>query len=472
MTAIELRRSNDPHLPSYLSESAKSASFHNNIHRNKQHDNSSSTVQDPRMLTYWLDPLSLVRKLIDLVKEKWNGDLDEENCSSTSKRMKQTILSYSPSANASRRNSHSVTRYEKVAIIGSGSFGKVFLCQDRQTRELVAIKTIEKSHIRQMGQIKRTLTERQVLSLKHPFLVRLYRAFQSTEHLYFVLEYCPGGDFFTLLDKRGRLSEASSAFYGASLVLVLQYLHQHGIIYRDLKPENVMLDQRGFIRLVDFGLIKQFLTDDHDQEKKSCHRTFSICGSSDYLAPEILDEVGYTYAVDYYSLGCVIYELLTGYPPFYSDSSRESRNHVPSRHSKRYTALNYPDDLSPEAQDLVQGLLCVNPSQRLGCGPRGPVEIIEHPFFQSVNWYKLGNCQLEAPCVPKLNSAVDLSNFALEFTSVPTHGLIQTSDATDPTLSTDEFKGFDWYRGSDTTQASMSNPHDHPDTIVDVSQLI
>lgn len=197
-----------------------------------------------------------------------------------------------------------------LKVIGKGSYGTVMLSKKKDTGEVLAIKMLKKSYLKKRKQEDHTKTERYVLEeIKHPFIVQLKYAFQNKEKLYFGLEYCPGGELFYHLQKVGEFDEDVTRFYAAQLVLILGYLHEHDIIYRDMKPENVLLCDDGYIKLADFGLSKSEIVGDKDAK--------SFCGTPEYLAPEILKKKGYGKSIDWWMLGSIIYELLAGLPPFY-----------------------------------------------------------------------------------------------------------------------------------------------------------
>lgn len=194
----------------------------------------------------------------------------------------------------------------------TGSFGKVYLVRDKASSMLYAMKVLKKDYIIRKNQVEHTKTERSVLGYaRHPFIVGLNMAFQTADKLFFVLDYCGGGELFFHLGKVGRFPEERSKFYAAQIVLALEYVHKLGVIYRDLKPENVLLDQNGNVRLTDFGLSKEGVSD---------HSTGanSFCGTPEYIAPEVLLRQGHGRAVDWWSLGALLYEMITGLPPFYS----------------------------------------------------------------------------------------------------------------------------------------------------------
>jgi serine/threonine protein kinase len=210
------------------------------------------------------------------------------------------------------RRTINLDAFHIIKVIGKGSFGKVYLVRHKTTRVLYAMKVLKKEYLIKKNQVEHTKTERSVLSyVHHPYIVGLKMAFQTTDRLFFILDYCSGGELFFHLGKVGRFPEDRARFYAAEIVLALEYVHRKGIIYRDLKPENVLLDSDGNIRLTDFGLSKEGVSD-HSSGANS------FCGTPEYIAPEVLLRAGHGRAVDWWSLGALLYEMISGLPPFYS----------------------------------------------------------------------------------------------------------------------------------------------------------
>lgn len=272
---------------------------------------------------------------------------------------------------------------------------------------MYALKVLRKDNIIKRNQIEHTKTERSVLGyVKHPFIVGLNMAFQSKDKLYFVLDYCAGGELFFHLGKLGRFAQDRARFYAAEIVLAISYVHSLDIVYRDLKPENVLLDHLGHIRLTDFGLSKEGIS-------SSSSGANSFCGTPEYLAPEILNRQGHGRAVDWWSLGALLYEMLTGLPPFYCQDREKLF------HKIRHSELPYPSTVKPEAKELLMGLLTKDPNRRLGSGPGDAEDIKVKSFFASIDWEKLFNHQIEPPWVPEIQSKSDTSQFDKEFTNMP-----------------------------------------------------
>jgi len=294
-----------------------------------------------------------------------------------------------------------------VICILSSRTGKVFLVKEIKTSQMFALKVLKKDNIIKRNQVEHTKTERSVLGyVKHPFIVGMNMAFQSRDKLYFVLDYCAGGELFFHLGKLGKFPEPRSRFYSAEIILAISYVHSLDIIYRDLKPENVLLDGSGHIRLTDFGLSKEGIS-------SSSSGANSFCGTPEYLAPEILNRQGHGRGVDWWSLGALLYEMLTGLPPFYCQDRERLFEKI------RKSELHYPASLSSTSKHLLRGLLTKDPTRRLGSGPKDAEEIKPHPFFASIDWDRLQKGQIAPPWTPTITGSQDTSQFDAEFTSMP-----------------------------------------------------
>jgi len=276
-----------------------------------------------------------------------------------------------------------------LRVLGKGSFGKVVLVQKRQGKErggLFAMKILRKSHLVKRRQIERTRTERKVLSVvNHPFIMKLHYAFQSDDKLYLVLDYCPGGELFFHLSRFRRFPERVARFYAAELLLAIGHLHKRGIIYRDLKPENVLLDAEGNVKLGDFGLAKAGI-------KHPCEGAMSMCGTPEYMAPEVLAQAGHGFCVDYWGLGMLLYEMMTGLPPWYTTDRAKLFRRLKS------APLDVPSYFSEQAANCVSVLLERNPRRRLGV--TGIRTAMEHEFFRNISWKSLYARKVEPPIRP------------------------------------------------------------------------
>ncbi|KAI9197352.1 kinase-like domain-containing protein [Polychytrium aggregatum] len=279
--------------------------------------------------------------------------------------------------------------------LGTGSFGRVHLVRLKATGKFYAMKVLKKTEIVKMKQVEHTVNEKSILEqLDFPFLVSLLGTFQDCANLYFVLEYVQGGELFTYLRRCGRFPNLVARFYGAEVISAFEYLHERDIIYRDLKPENLLIDAQGHIKITDFGFAK--VVPDV---------TWTLCGTPDYLAPEIIQSKGYGRAVDWWALGVLIYEMLAGHPPFYDED-----------HFKLYEKIlackpKFPAHFDPNAKDLVKRLLTSDLTKRYGNLKGGSGDIKKHKWFSGLDWQKLRTLQIPAPYVPPSRGEGDTSNF-------------------------------------------------------------
>ncbi|CDW75713.1 rps6 protein kinase [Stylonychia lemnae] len=295
--------------------------------------------------------------------------------------------------------------FNLIQVIGTGSYGKVLLVKKKQNGKLYAMKVLKKKQLRKQRQVKNTWTERMILEkINHPFIVKMNFAFQNEKKLFLVLDYCPGGELFFYISQIGRFKEQSAKFYAANILLALECLHQNDIIYRDLKPENILIDRDGFAKLTDFGLSKDNFYSDS--------QTNSFCGTAEYLAPEVLNKKGYNFACDWWSFGCVVYEMLSAIPPFYSKKRSEIYDKI------RFKNPNFYHYHSKDAMDLISRLLEKDPSKRLG-SIGGAQEIKEHEFFSGIDWDKMMMKQVQTPYKPLLDRNDDTKHFDQEICNIP-----------------------------------------------------
>lgn len=297
------------------------------------------------------------------------------------------------------------SHFELLKVLGQGSFGKVFLVRKitgTDSGTLYAMKVLKKATLKVRDRV-RTKMERNILvEVNHPFIVKMHYAFQTEGKLYLILDFLRGGDLFTRLSKEVMFTEEDVKFYLAELALALDHLHSLGIIYRDLKPENILLDAKGHLKLTDFGLSKESL----DNSK-----TYSFCGTVEYMAPEVVNRKGHTTAADWWSFGVLMYELLTGSLPFQASHRKETMEMILK------AKLGMPQFLSPQAQSLLRALFKRNPMNRLGAGQNGVEDIKNHAFFASINWEKLFKRESEPPFKPAVIGADSTFYFDREFTS-------------------------------------------------------
>ncbi|KAL0276155.1 UNVERIFIED_CONTAM: hypothetical protein PYX00_003784 [Menopon gallinae] len=299
------------------------------------------------------------------------------------------------------------SQFELLKVLGQGSFGKVFLVRKvvgKDKGTLYAMKVLKKATLKVRDR-ERTKMERDILvDVRHPFIVRLHYAFQTDGKLYLILDFLRGGDLFTRLSKEVMFTEEDVKFYLAELALALDHIHSLGIIYRDLKPENILLDADGHISLTDFGLSKQPLEEGNQ-------KAFSFCGTVEYMAPEVVNRKGHSFAADWWSFGVLMFEMLTGSLPFQGSNRKETMTMILK------AKLGMPQFLSQEAQALLRVLFKRNPANRLGAGPDGVNEIKNHPFFATIDWEKLYRKEIQPPFKPAVARADDAFYFDSEFTS-------------------------------------------------------
>lgn len=291
--------------------------------------------------------------------------------------------------------------FELLKVVGKGSFGKVMQVKKRDTQRVYALKTIRKQHIISRSEVNHTLAERTVLAqINNPFIVPLKFSFQSPEKLYLVLAFVNGGELFHHLQREGKFDTNRARFYTAELLCALECLHGFNVIYRDLKPENILLDYTGHIALCDFGLCKLNMKEDD--------RTNTFCGTPEYLAPELLLGQGYTKTVDWWTLGVLLYEMLTGLPPFYDENTNEMYRKILQE------PLQFPGDIDKDARALLVRLLDRDPAKRLGAN--GAAEIKSHRFFETIDWRRLLQKKIQPTFRPNVLNAMDTKNFDPEFT--------------------------------------------------------
>jgi len=250
------------------------------------------------------------------------------------------------------------------------------------------------------NQVEHTKTERNVLkAVEHPFIVRIFHAFQTPKRLHFVLEFCAGGELFFHLSRSGRFIEPTAKFYAGELLLAIEYLHSLDIIYRDLKSENVLLDAQGHVKLTDFGLSKEGIADNISAT--------TLCGTPEYLAPEMLSQSGHGKSVDWYSFGALIYEMLSGLPPFYTQDRKQLFDRI------RNAQLTFPTYMSSNARRICTELMRRDPNDRLGAVADAD-DVKQHKFWGSTDWQKLYNKEVPPPFVPQLRSPCDTRYFDKE----------------------------------------------------------
>lgn len=368
-----------------------------------------------------------------LEKKLADADVSEEDQNNLLKFLEKKETEYM----RLQRHKMGVDDFDLLTIIGKGAFGEVRVCREKTTGQVYAMKKLKKSEMLRRGQVEHVRAERNLLAeVDSNCIVKLYCSFQDDEFLYLIMEYLPGGDMMTLLMRKDTLTEDEARFYVGEIVLAIESIHKHNYIHRDIKPDNLLLDKFGHLRLSDFGLCKPLdcstlQEQDFDvgsvrngagqsDERNATPRTqqeqlqhwqknrrmlaYSTVGTPDYIAPEVLLKKGYGMECDWWSLGAIMYEMLVGYPPFYSDDPMSTCRKIVNWR----THLKFPDEakLSPLAKDLISRLLC-NVNQRLGTN--GADEIKVHPWFEGTEWDRL--YQMEAAFVPEVKDELDTQNF-------------------------------------------------------------
>uniref|UniRef100_A0A8D2ZLT3 protein kinase C n=1 Tax=Scophthalmus maximus TaxID=52904 RepID=A0A8D2ZLT3_SCOMX len=323
--------------------------------------------------------------------------------------------------------------FKLMAVLGRGHFGKVLLSEYKRTCCLYAIKALKKGDIVARDEVESLMCEKRIFEAvngsHHPFLVNLFACFQTPEHVCFVMEYSAGGDLMMHIHA-DVFSEPRAVFYSACVVLGLQFLHDHKIVYRDLKLDNLLLDTEGFVKIADFGLCKEGMG--------FGDRTSTFCGTPEFLAPEVLTDTSYTRAVDWWGLGVLVYEMLVGESPFPGDDEEEVFDSIVN------DEVRYPRFLSTEAIGIMRRLLRRNPERRLGSGEKDAEDVKKQPFFRGMDWEALLQRKVPPPFVPSIGGKEDVSNFDAEFTAEPPALTPPRERRTLSRTEQDYFKDFDY----------------------------
>uniref|UniRef100_A0AAQ4NSW2 protein kinase C n=1 Tax=Gasterosteus aculeatus aculeatus TaxID=481459 RepID=A0AAQ4NSW2_GASAC len=310
------------------------------------------------------------------------------------------------SAGKQRKGPLSLQDFRLIAVLGRGHFGKVLLSEYKKTGTMYAIKALKKGDIVARDEVESLMCEKRIFEVvnmsHHPFLVNLFACFQTPQHVCFVMEYTAGGDLMMHIHT-DVFTEPRAVFYAACVVLGLQFLHDHKIVYRDLKLDNLLLDTDGYVKIADFGLCKEGMG--------FGDRTSTFCGTPEFLAPEVLTDTSYTRAVDWWGLGVLIYEMLVGESPFPGDDEEEVFDSIVN------DEVRYPRFLSTEAIGIMRRLLRRNPERRLGSGEKDAEEVKKQPFFRHVDWEALLQKKVPPPFIPSIVGKEDVSNFDEEFTA-------------------------------------------------------
>ncbi|XP_035225473.1 cAMP-dependent protein kinase catalytic subunit 3-like isoform X2 [Stegodyphus dumicola] len=285
--------------------------------------------------------------------------------------------------------------FEMLKTIGTGTFGRVVLCRRKKDGRYYAMKILEIADVIRLKQVDHVKNEKALLvQVQHPFIIELLWTHHDSNCLYMLFEYVCGGELFTYLRNAGRFSSSTAQLYAAEIVLALEYLHKLSIVYRDLKPENLLLDRDGHLKITDFGFAKKL----HD-------KTWTLCGTPEYLAPEIIQSKGHNKAVDWWALGILIYEMLAGFPPFFDDN--------PFAIYEKILAgkIDWPKHIDPVAKDLIKKLLVPDRAKRLGNMKHGADDVKRHRWFKNISWEDVYYKKVQTPLVPKVSHPGDTRYF-------------------------------------------------------------
>uniref|UniRef100_A0A669B5F6 Protein kinase C n=1 Tax=Oreochromis niloticus TaxID=8128 RepID=A0A669B5F6_ORENI len=368
--------------------------------------------------------------------------LDQQGPQHSSSSSSSTTSS-SSSSSAARQNGESQRRSLKdfnfIKVLGKGSFGKVMLAELKGTEDVYAVKVLKKDVILQDDDVDCTMTEKRILALarRHPYLTQLYCCFQTRDRLFFVMEYVNGGDLMFQIQRSRKFDEPRSRFYAAEVTSALMFLHRNGVIYRDLKLDNILLDAEGHCKLADFGMCKEGIINGVT--------TTTFCGTPDYIAPEILQELEYGASVDWWALGVLMYEMMAGQPPFEADNEDDLFESI------LHDDVLYPVWLSKEAVSILRAFMTKNPAKRLGCvvSQGGEEAIKTHAFFREIDWVLLEQRKVKPPFKPRIKTKRDVNNFDQDFTKEDPV-LTPTDEAIIRQINQEEFKDFSYCAPEET----------------------
>ncbi|CAH3844545.1 cAMP-dependent protein kinase catalytic subunit 1-like [Pieris brassicae] len=311
------------------------------------------------------------------------------------KYLKQLLIEFQERWCKTWNSTVSFSNLEHIRTLGTGAFGRVILVRHSNSSKYYAMKVLEKERIIKMKQVDHTLYEKRILeAIRFPFTVSMETSFKDNSYIYFVMPFVPGGEMFTHLRKMSKFEEPLAKFYACQVVLALEYLHFCKLVYRDLKPENIMIDRNGYLKITDFGFCKVLQG-----------RTWTLCGTPEYLAPELILSKGYGFSVDWWSFGVLLFEMNAGYPPFYANE--------PMKTYEKIVAGKYrcPSSFNTDLRDLIRNTLQVDISKRFGVMKNGVMDFKNHRWFRGIEWEAILNCRWPAPYVPKCKHPGDSTNF-------------------------------------------------------------
>ncbi|KAJ3300942.1 hypothetical protein HDV03_001579 [Kappamyces sp. JEL0829] len=309
------------------------------------------------------------------------------------------------STNGYERFGHKLEDFQKIRTLGTGTFGRVYLARFKETDRFYALKMLSKLEVVRLRQVQHIISEKNILArINFPFIVNLLCTFQDVRNVYLLEEYVMGGEMFSHLRRAGRFSNEMTKFYAAEITLALTYLHELEIIYRDLKPENLLLDHEGHIKIADFGFAKIVP-----------ERTWTLCGTPEYLAPEIIQSRGHGKPVDWWALGILIFEMLAGYPPFYDENTFTIYEKILAGR------IVFPPHFHSDARDIVKRFLTADLSSRLGNLQGGSADVRGHRWFVGTNWEAVLQRKIQPPIVPVCSGPGDARNFEAYPETLPAH---------------------------------------------------
>jgi len=336
-----------------------------------------------------------------------HDEVDDSYIADWSDYLEQSKVRFNENWNKKQTPTACLQDFEKIKTIGKGAFGKVILMKHKNTNICYAVKILQKDQIKKKTQIQQALTEKRVLqSIKLPFAINLEFFFHDNSYLYFVLPCVSCGELFTHMKKFKKLDDSLIKFYAAQVLLALEYFHNVDLVYRDLKPENIFVEANGYLKLGDFGVCKIVKG-----------RTYTLCGTPEYMAPEVILNRGYGKSADYWSFGILIYEMAAGVAPF---QAREEGKIYDKILQGKY---RNPIHFSNEIKDIIKKLLVKDTTKRLGAMKNGIEDIKDHNYFRNIPWLALINKKLEPPYVPIHKGEGDFTYFEY----VPEENLVVAS---------------------------------------------
>ncbi|KAG1081552.1 hypothetical protein G6F42_022905 [Rhizopus arrhizus] len=353
-------------------------------------------------------PHPSIISLPNSIKTSHQDEAEEEEEEEDEDDLIDILSRHSGSAQQHYQDTFPLDHLEMIKVLGKGCMGKVVLVRSQITKELYALKSIVKEHVIEQREITHTLDERNILAklaeIDHPYLAKLHTSFQDEHRLYLLTNYYCGGDLATHMARLYNFTPECALFYAAEIIDGIGELHRLGVLYRDLKPENILLSGDGHIVLTDFGLSK-WLTEEDD------YTTQTFCGTAEYLAPEVLLGEAYSFTIDYWSFGTILYEMLAGITPFWADNHSDMYQRVLT------DVLEFPADVFDyETAEFLSDILDRDPRTRLGA--QGVEEIKDHVYFADISWDDIRNRRLQPPYLPPVTDELDFTNFDPDFLAI------------------------------------------------------